>query len=59
MMQRIHAANVTNKKLVIGEGSRRKESTASAKGEFVLPTVGSVCQLKSADVACVPCIFCL
>ena len=47
------------KKLVVGEGSRRKESTVSATGEFVLSTVRSICQLKSADVACVPRIICL
>ena len=49
-------ASAKNKTIVVGEGSQRKESTSSAKGEFVLST-GSVCQLKSADVACAPRIF--
>ena len=48
-----------HKKIVVREESLGMELSVSARGEFGLSTIGIVCLLKNADVACVPHIFCL
>ena len=55
-----HSSECCNNNNLLLEKGARKESTASAIGEqFVLSTVWSVCHLKNADIACMPCIYCL